>query len=129
MEAEQIRLEPDPYEPFHMSLGFRVGDLLILSGLGPSNARGELVGAGDFDAQAELTFASLAEVLAAGGSSLADVVKVTIYLTDLAHLPRVRELRPRYFTPPYPADTLVCVSSLADPEQLLEIEAIAVAKA
>jgi enamine deaminase RidA (YjgF/YER057c/UK114 family) len=92
---------------------------------------GELVGAGDFDAQAEQAFANLSKVLESGGSSLADVVKVTIFLTDMDNFGKIVELRERYFTPPYPADTLVEVSSLARPEWLnaellIEIEAIAV---
>ena len=68
-------------------------------------------------------------VLEAGGSSLANVVKVTIFLRDMTSFPKVVELRGRWFTPPYPADTIVEVSSLALPELLIEIEAIAVADA
>ncbi len=66
-------------------------------------------------------------MLEAGGSSLANVVKVTIFLRDMANFPRIVELRGAWFTPPYPADTIVEVSSLALPELLIEIEAIAVA--
>jgi enamine deaminase RidA (YjgF/YER057c/UK114 family) len=85
------------------------------------------VGAGDFDAQAEQTFANLERVLQAGGSSLANVVKVTIFLTDMSNFAKIVELRGRWFTPPYPADTIVGVTSLALPELMIEIEAIAVA--
>ena len=84
-------------------------------------------GAGDFDAQAEQVFRNLERVLAAGGSSLADVVKVTIFLTDMANFPKIVDLRGRWFTEPYPADTIVEVSALALPELEIEIEAIAVA--
>jgi enamine deaminase RidA (YjgF/YER057c/UK114 family) len=55
------------------------------------------------------------------------VVKVTIFLTDMANFPKVVELRGRWFSPPYPADTIVEVTSLALPELEIEIEAIAVA--
>jgi reactive intermediate/imine deaminase len=126
MRVEQIRLDPDPYEPFRLSQAFRVGDLLLVSGQTSIDPSGEVVGAGDFDRQAEQTFANLARVLEAGGSSLADVVKVTIFLTDMANFPKVVELRGRHFTPPYPADTIVQVGALALPELELEIEAIAV---
>jgi enamine deaminase RidA (YjgF/YER057c/UK114 family) len=66
-------------------------------------------------------------VLEAGGSSLDRVVKVTIFLTDMANFPKIVELRGKWFTPPYPADSIVQVVSLALPELEIEIEAIAVA--
>ncbi len=126
-DIEQIRLDPDPYKPFRLSQGFRVGDLLLISGQAAIDENGDLVGVGDFDAQAEQTFRNLARVLEAGGSSLDRVVKVTIYLTDMANFPKIVELRGTWFTPPYPADTIVEVTSLALPELEIEIEAIAVA--
>lgn len=63
----------------------------------------------------------------AGGSSLDRVVKVTIFLTDMTNFPKIVELRRKWFTPPYPADTIVEVRSLYLPEVQIEIEAIAVA--
>jgi 2-iminobutanoate/2-iminopropanoate deaminase len=125
-DVEQIRTEPDPYEPFRLSQAFRVRDLLFVSGQAAIDQNGEIVGAGDFDAQAEQTFTNLARVLEAGGSSLENVVKVTIFLTDMTNFPKIVELRGRWFTPPYPADTIVEVRSLALPELEIEIEAIAV---
>ena len=122
-----IRLDPDPYEPYRLSQGFRVGDLLLVSGQAAIDERGELVGVGDFDAQAEQVFRNLQRVLEAGGSSLDRVVKVTIFLTDMGNFPKIVELRGKWFTPPYPADTIVEVTSLALPELEIEIEAIAVA--
>ena len=127
MTMEQIRTEPDPYEPFRLSQAMRVGDLLFVSGQAAISPEGELVGIGDFDAQAEQTFRNLERVLQAGGSGLDRVVKVTIFLTDMANFPKIVELRQRWFTPPYPADTIVEVSSLALPGLEIEIEAIAVA--
>ena len=58
--------------------------------------------------------------------SLANVVKVTIFLTDMANFDKVVELRRQWFTPPYPADTIVEVTSLYSPEAMFEIEAVAV---
>jgi 2-iminobutanoate/2-iminopropanoate deaminase len=126
MEVKQIRIDPDPYEPFRLSQGFRVGDLLFVSGQAGIDEAGQLVGIGDFDAQADQTFRNLARVLEAGGSSLERVVKVTIFLTDMANFPKIVELRGKWFTPPYPADTIVEVRSLYLPEVEIEIEAIAV---
>jgi 2-iminobutanoate/2-iminopropanoate deaminase len=129
VRIERIRTEPDPYEPFRLAQGYRVGDLLFVSGQAAIDEDGQLVGEGDFDAQADQTFRNLQRVLEAGGSSLANVVKVTIFLRDMKSFPKIVELRGRWFTPPYPADTIVEVSSLAFPELLIEIEAIAVADA
>jgi 2-iminobutanoate/2-iminopropanoate deaminase len=125
-DVQPIRLDPDPYEPYRLSQGFRVGDLLFVSGQAAIGENGEIVAAGDFDAQAEQTFTNLARALEAGGSSLENVVKVTIFLLDMANFPKIVDLRGRWFTPPYPADTIVEVRSLALPELQIEIEAIAV---
>jgi 2-iminobutanoate/2-iminopropanoate deaminase len=122
---ERIRTDPDPYEPYRLSQAIRVGDLLFVSGQAAISLQGEVVGAGDFDAQAEQAFGNLRAVLEAGGSSLARVVKVTIFLTDMTNFPRIVELRGRWFSEPYPADTIVQVSALALPELEIEIEAIA----
>ncbi len=125
MDAVQVKTQPDPMEPFRLSQAFRVGDLVVTSGQAALTKEGELVGVGDFSCQAEQTFANLAEVLAAAGSSLHQVVKVTIYLTDMAHFSDVIALREKYFSYPYPADTIVEVSALALPELEIEIEATA----
>jgi reactive intermediate/imine deaminase len=129
LRIARITADPDPYEPFRLALGYRVGDMLYISGQAAISPEGEIVGAGDFDAQAEQVFRNLERVLRAGGSSLANVVKVTIFLTDMANFPKIVELRGKWFTPPYPADTIVEVTSLALPELQIEIEAIAVADA
>jgi 2-iminobutanoate/2-iminopropanoate deaminase len=127
VKVKQIKVDPDPYEPYLLSQGFRVGNLLLVSGQAGIDEKGKLVGVGDFDAQADQTFRNLARVLEAGGSSLRHVVKVTIFLTDMAtNFPKIVELRKKWFTPPYPADTIVEVKSLYLPEVEIEIEAIAV---
>ena len=126
MDVEQIRVDPDPYEPYRLSQGFRVGELLFVSGQAAIDPEGQLIGVGDFDAQAEQTFRNLERVLQAAGSGLDRVVKVTIFLTDMANFPKIVELRGRWFSQPYPADTIVEVSSLALAELEIEIEAIAV---
>jgi reactive intermediate/imine deaminase len=122
---ERVRTDPDPYEVFRLSQAMRVGDTLYVSGQAAITLQGEVVGAGDFDAQAQQTFENLRAVLEAGGSSLDRVVKVTIFLTDMANFPEIVELRGKWFSEPYPADTIVQVSALALPELMIEIEAIA----
>lgn len=125
--AHRIKTDPDPFEPFCLSQGFRIGDLIILSGQAAMTAEGAVVGVGDFDAQAEQVFRNIAALLAVSGASLADVIKVTIYLTDMQYFPRIVELRRKWFTAPYPADSIVEVRALALPELMIEIEATAIA--
>ena len=127
MKITKITIDPDPYEPFRLAQGYRAGDLLFISGQAAIDGTGQLVGIGNFDVQAEQVFHNLQRVLNAGGSSFANVIKVTIFLRDMSNFPKIVELRGRYFTPPYPADTIVEVTSLYSPEALIEIEAIAVA--
>jgi 2-iminobutanoate/2-iminopropanoate deaminase len=126
MKIKEITIDPDPYKPFRLAQGYRVGELLFISGQAAIDNNGQIIGIDNFDAQAEQVFANLERVLRAGGSSLANVIKVTIFLRDMSNFPKIVELRGRYFTPPYPADTIVEVTSLYSPEALIEIEAIAV---
>jgi reactive intermediate/imine deaminase len=123
--AIQVKTDPDPFENFLISQAFRVGDWVITSGQAAIAPTGELVGVGDFDLQVKQTMTNLSAVLEAAGSSLGQVFKVTIYLRDMANFDKIMALRAAYFSPPYPADTIVEVSSLALPELEIEIEAMA----
>lgn len=122
-----ITLADDPLAPYCIAPAWQVGGLLFLSGQASIGADGSIVGAGDIDAQIEQTFANIQRVLAAAGSDLSRIVKVTIYLTDMGHFPRILDARRRWFTPPYPADTTVEVSALALPDLMIEIDVIAAA--
>lgn len=119
---------PSPHSwdaDFKYSQATRVGDLIFVSGQAAVGADGQVVGEGDFQAQAACVFDNLAKVLEAAGSSLAKVAKVTIFMTDTSHFGHILECRDRYFTAPYPADSTVEVTALALPGLMLEIEAIA----
>ncbi|MCO5791329.1 MAG: RidA family protein [Blastomonas sp.] len=126
-DASVISMSPDPLGAYAISPGWKAGGLLFLSGQAAIDEQGAIVGVGDFDAQLEATFAAIDRVLAAGGSDRNRIIKVTIYLTDMANFPAIVEARRRYFTPPWPADTVVEVRALALPELLLEIDVIALA--
>ena len=123
--AVRIKTDPDPYEAFRLAQAYRIGDLIFVSGQAAIDLDGNVVGVGNFDAQAEQTFKNLSAVLEAGGSSLAKIVKVNIYLKDMGNFGKIVALREKFFTPPYPADTIVEITSLALPELEIEIEAIA----
>lgn len=100
------------------------GDLLYLSGQTPLDpATGELV-AGDVGAQATRCFRNLFGVLAAAGLTPADVVKVNVYLTDMADFAAMNAAYAAQFEPPYPARTTVAVAGLPRGAQI-EIEMIA----
>jgi 2-iminobutanoate/2-iminopropanoate deaminase len=124
MIHEKVITVPDPYEPYLLSQGIRFGDLLFISGQAGYSDQGKVVDGG-FRAQGDQAFSNLARALRAGGSSLQNVLKVTIFLTDMGNFGEVVELRRKYFSKPYPADTIVEVSGLYTPEAMIEIEAIA----
>ena len=124
-QPKVITIDPDPLAPYAISPAWRVGDLLFLSGQAAIDESGTIVGADDFDRQVAQTFANIDRVLAAGGSSREQIIKVTIYLTDMANFPKIVEARQTYFTEPWPADTIVEVQSLALPELMVEIDVIA----
>ena len=124
-QAIRIKPDPDPYEAFRLAQAYRVDNMIYVSGQAAINMEGEVVGEGDFDAQADQVFENLQAVLRAGGSDLSKIVKVTIFLKDMGNFNKIIGLREKYFTPPYPADTIVEITGLALPELEIEIEAIA----
>lgn len=126
MELKQVHTQPDPYAPYLLSQAIQVGNMLFVSGQAAVADDGSIVGEGDFDAQADQAFRNLERVLNAAGSSLRHVAKVTIFLTSMDHFAKIVELRRKWFTAPYPADTIVAVSALYAPQAMLEIEASAV---
>ncbi|MFI7006237.1 RidA family protein [Streptomyces sp. NPDC050145] len=100
------------------------GRLIAVSGQISVDEKGELVGEGDAGAQARQVFENLSRCLAAAGASFDDVVKLTFYVTDVAHLPAVRVARDAYVDVERPpASTAVQVAALFRPELLLEVEA------
>ena len=124
-EREEIRV-PDLAEPIsHYTDAVRAGDLLFVSGFVPVDGEGRLVGGDDVVAQTRQVLANLGAVLSAAGATFADVVKVTVYLTDIADRARINPVRQEVFGDARPASTLVEVSALAVPGAKLEIEAVA----
>lgn len=102
------------------------GNAIYLSGQVALDASGELVGRGDFRAQAGQVFENIKVALAAAGADFSHVVKLNIYLLDRSNLPVLREVRDQYVnTAAPPASTLVEVRGLAREDFLLEVEAIA----
>jgi 2-iminobutanoate/2-iminopropanoate deaminase len=122
---EEIRV-PGLAEPIsHYTDAVRAGELLFISGVVPVDGDGALVGGDDVIEQTRQVFANLAAVLAAARATFADVVKVNVYLTDIADRARINPVRQEIFGDVRPASTLVEVSALAVPGAKIEIEAVA----
>jgi 2-iminobutanoate/2-iminopropanoate deaminase len=126
---QEIRVPGLPEPISHYTDAVRVGDLLFVSGCVPVDGEGRLVGGDDVVEQARQTFANVGAVLAAGGSSFADVAKVTLFLTDVDDRPKINPVRQEFFGEARPASTLVEVSRLAVPGAKIEVEAVAVVRA
>ena len=122
---EEIRV-PELAEPLsHFTDAVRAGNLLFVSGFVPVDGAGRLVGGDDVVAQVRQVFANLGAVLAAAGATFADVVKVTVYLTDIGDRARINPVRQEIFGDSRPASTLVEVSALVVPGAKVEIDAVA----
>jgi enamine deaminase RidA (YjgF/YER057c/UK114 family) len=105
------------------------GRIIFIAGQTALDRDGNVIGKNDFAAQAAQVFSNLAVALEAAGCTAANLVKMTVFLTDMDNLALYREARNRFFasvTPPAaPAVTLVEVSRLYGPDFMIEIEAIA----
>ena len=114
---------------YSYSHAVRMGDLIFVSGQVGRDRNGNLLGKGDVRVQTEQAFANVKLILEAAGSGLHKVGKVTVFTTSLEYRPVIHEVRSRIFKEVghLPASTLAVVSSLAFPEWLVEIEAIAMA--
>jgi 2-iminobutanoate/2-iminopropanoate deaminase len=96
-----------------------VGGIAYLAGM---TARGA---EGDEYAQAKVIFTKIRHLVEAAGGSMADIVKVTIFVTDIGQREKVWQARREFFTGNFPASTLVQVAALAEPSLKVEIEAVA----
>ena len=122
----RIRLDGELAEPIsHYTDGTVAGGFVFVSGMLPVDAAGALVGTGDVIRQAEQVLDNVGLVLRAAGAGFSDVVKVGVFLVNMADREPVNTVRRRYFGDARPASTLVEVSALALAGALVEIEAVA----
>jgi len=104
----------------------KTGTPVFIAGQVALDAQGRLVGEGDVAAQVEQVFQNLRTVVEACGGTMEDVVKITIYATDVSHRPAIAAARQRHFKDgQFPASTYLVISALAAPQILVEIEAVA----
>jgi len=102
------------------------GRTVYIAGQVAFDKSGNLVGKGDFAAQATQVFENLKLALATAGATFDNLVKVTTFVTDLSQIQALREIRAKYYGKNAPASTLVQITQLASPAFMIEIEAIAV---
>ena len=100
--------------------------ILYIAGQVAYDDRGNAAHSGDFKAQARAALQALKAQVEAGGGTMGNIVKVNTYLTDIRHRADYGPIREEFFGKKMPAHTLVAVAALAQPEFLVEIEAIAV---
>ena len=108
----------------HYTDAVRFGNLLFISGMVALDEQHQVIGEGDVVTQAGEVFSNIGKVLSAEGVSPADILKVTIYLLDIADRPRINPVREAFFGSARPASTLVEVANLALPGLLVEVECV-----
>jgi reactive intermediate/imine deaminase len=125
MTRREYRVEGQAEPISHFTHAVQAGALLFVSGIVAVDAEGRLVGGDDVVAQARQVFGNMRDVLAAAGCTFADVVKVTVYLTNVDDRPRVNPVRQEVFGATRPASTLVEVPRLAVEGAKVEVECVA----
>ena len=119
--------------PTTFSQGWRVGDLVFVGGQVAQDENGQTIGKGDIEVQTRVTCENISKVLAEVGADWRNIVKLNTYYVyrgpeedALEYWQRMTRVRLEFFPDPGPAGTAVRVAGLADPDLLIEIEAIAV---
>ncbi len=124
-DREEMRVPglPDPLS--HYTDVVRFENLVFVSGCAAIDGDNRLVGEGDLAAQTRKVLQNLQAALRHAGADFSDVLKVTVFMTDISRRAEVNELRKEFFGSAYPASTLIEVSALALPGMEVEIEAVA----
>ena len=112
MNRSIIQTDQAPAAIGTYSQAVRTGDTVWVSGQIPLDPATMQLVSGDIDAEIRRVFDNLAAIATAAGGSFANVVKLTVFLTDLVHFPRVNEIMATYFQQPYPARAAVGVAAL-----------------
>jgi enamine deaminase RidA (YjgF/YER057c/UK114 family) len=122
LEPAGIAPPPEPY-----SHAIRCGDTLYIAGQVAFDEDNNTVGIGDPRRQAEQVWRNIRLAVESAGGTLADVVKITVFLKDVRHAPAEISVREKLFEPGrYPICTLVQVANLGLPDLLMEVDAVAV---
>lgn len=125
----QKYVAPGVYDPPGYSQAVKVTGaqtILYLAGQVAYDKDGGVAHKGDFQGQARAVFSAIKALVEAGGGTLANVVKLNTYVTDVRNRPDFRVVRDEFFGTKGPASTMVEVSALAHPDYLIEVEAVAI---
>ncbi|MFQ5993575.1 MAG: RidA family protein [Acidiferrobacterales bacterium] len=127
MKRRAIRTNQAPQAIGTYSQAIRIGSTVYLSGQIPLDPETMEIVQGDMRAQIARVFDNLKAVAKAGGGTLADVVKLTVFLTDLSHFALVNEVMASYFNEPFPARAAIGVAALpkgvaVEMDAIMEIE-------
>ena len=124
MSKEYVKGDREESRAYSRAVKAKGGTAVYLAGVGgATDASGNVL---DFAAQTRASFARLKENAEAAGGSLADVVTMTVFITDVRYGDEFTQLRKEILPGNYPASALITVQGLARPEMLVEIQAIAV---
>jgi enamine deaminase RidA (YjgF/YER057c/UK114 family) len=124
MDREAIIRNADTYETWHFAEASRVGRTVWIAGQRGFDERDQI--SRDPTIQARVAFRQLERTLRESGATVDDIVCLTTYHTDMAHLEAFRGVKDEFIQPPFPAWTIVGVSALASPDMVVEISATAV---
>jgi len=123
MDKKIIHTDQAPAAIGTYSQAVRYGDLVFLSGQIPLDPATMTLVEGDFEAETRRVFSNLQAVCKAAGGSLAQVLRLTVYLTDMNHFPQVNAVMGEFFSEPYPARAAIGVASLPKGARV-EVDAI-----
>jgi len=114
----------------HPTIGYshaaKAGNTLYIAGQVAQGVDGNLVGRGDFEAQVRQVYENLKNIVQEAGGTLQNIVKMTTFLTHFSYIETYRSVRNQYFPEPCPPNTLLIIESLALPDYMIEVEAVAV---
>lgn len=122
-QRQEIRVAGLSEPISHYTDAVRFGDVLFVSGIAPLNGAGR-VASEDVVGQAHQVFENMQKVLEAAGAKFADVLKVTVFLTDVGDRTKINPVRQKFFGSSRPASTLIGVKELAIPGMKIEMEAV-----
>ena len=120
---------PGVFDPATYSQGIKVTEaqtILFLSGQVAYTADGGVACRGDFKGQARGAYEAIKALVESQGGTMANVIKITTYVTDMRYRVDLASIREEFFGKKGPASTLIEISSLAHPDWMIEIEAVAI---
>ena len=128
MEKEIITIDQlcKPMGIFSQAVKVTASKFLFISGMTARDKDGNVVGKGDIKLQTDTILKNMGYLLNKVGATYENIVKVTVFITDMNHFEEIHEVRAKYFKNNYPASTMIEVSRFVSEDHLIEIEAVAI---